>query len=85
MFIGILIGFTLVTLIYSISYGALETIKTKAARYFSGHISITGYPILEDPEDVISIIKNSGLPIRTVAPRTIYYRENAALFFGANQ
>ena len=86
MFLAIIVGFTLITLIHSISYGALETIRTKAARYFSGHISITGYvrqkQTLDDAEKIIHVINKADLPIRTISSRTIYYRQNASIFFG---
>jgi len=85
MFSGILIGFTLAVLIHSITYGAMEAVKDKAARYFSGHISITGYTgriqNLENPQALIDYLKESDLPIDTVSPRTIYYRSNASLLF----
>lgn len=85
MFIAILVGFTLVTFVHSASYGALETVKAKAARYFSGHISITGYDnkkqILHEPETIIRKLAGADLPIRTIASRTIYYKNNASLFF----
>jgi ABC-type lipoprotein release transport system permease subunit len=85
MFVAILAGFTLVTIIHSASYGALETVKTKAARYFSGHISITGYDngkqVLHNPQDILDKLSAADLPIRTLASRTIYYKNNASLFF----
>ena len=85
MFIAILVGFTLVTFVHSASYGALEVVKTKAARYFSGHISITGYSnnkqILSNPQTVVDSLVTADLPIRTLATRTIYYKNNASLFF----
>ena len=85
MALAIFFGFTLITVIHSLAYGALETVKLKAARYFSGHISITGYAdgrqILADPEGVIDSLRSADLPVRTIASRTIYYRTNASLFF----
>jgi putative ABC transport system permease protein len=86
MFFAILMGFSLSILVHSITYGAMETVKNKAARYFSGHISITGYQgslqQINNAEEIIKQLENSGLPIRNVSPRTIYYRQDASLLFG---
>ena len=85
MFVAIVIGFTLVILVHSITYGALETVKTKAGRYFSGHISLTRYvhyiPHIDNPEEVIRKLEDSGLPIRTISPRTVHYRSDSKLLF----
>jgi len=85
MALAIMVGFALITLIHAATYGALESVKNKAARYFSGHISITGYnsftSVLQDPHKLMGTIASSNLPLRTVAARTIYYNTNAALFF----
>jgi ABC-type lipoprotein release transport system permease subunit len=88
MFIAILLGFSLMTLVHSISFGALETVKGKAARYFSGHVSITGYEkrksgqALVDAEEIEAYIRKSSLPVAGISPRTIYYKKDASLFFG---
>ncbi len=88
MFFAILIGFSLVTFVHSLAYGSLETIKLKAARYFSGHISITGYgwgdKEIPDADELIDQLNNADLPVRTVVPRTVSYKTNASLFFAGN-
>ncbi len=86
MAVAIVIGFTMISFIHSAAFGVMETVKIKAARYFSGHISLTGYvwekSLIEDPETLISTLKNMDLPLRTIVPRTIYYKSDASLFFG---
>ena len=85
IFITIVVGFALITVLHAATSGVLETVKTKAARYFAGHISITGYrnsiPYIAESAALIDRIEAIGLPIRTVAARTVYYYNNAALFF----
>lgn len=85
---AILIGFALITLQTGIAYGAMETVMIKAARYFSGHVSITGYlkkkAVIENPEKLVSEILSFKMPVRTVSPRTIYAGKEARLFFGGN-
>jgi ABC-type lipoprotein release transport system permease subunit len=85
MAVAIILGFTMISFIHSAAFGVMETVKIKAARYFSGHISLTGYlwdnPLIEDPESLLSSLENMDLPIRTIAPRTIYYKSDASLFF----
>lgn len=84
--LAVLIGFTLITILSGVAYGAMETVKAKAARYFSGHVSVTGYlnswPVIEDPDAVIRAIKSIDASIRTIARRTIYYKTDASIFFG---
>ena len=88
IFIAIMIGFSLITVLTGTAYGCMETVLIKAARYFSGHVSITGYlnksRNIEDPENIISYINESHLPVRTVSKRTIYKGKEARLYFGGN-
>ncbi len=88
MGLAIVLGFMLITVLTGLSYGALETIKAKAARYFSGHIIIYGFEntgmSIDNPDDYMNIINKSRLPLRTVSPRTIYYGKEVRLFFGGN-
>ena len=84
--VAVLVGFALVTVISGAAYGAMETVKAKAARYFSGHVSviglINGTNGLGDPGRVESLLRQADLPIRTISRRTAYNRLDASLFFG---
>lgn len=88
MGVAIAVGFMLITVLTGLSYGALETIKTKAARYFSGHIIVYGFEntgmSIPDSQSYVDIINHSNLPFRTVSPRSIYYGKEVRLFFGGN-
>ena len=92
MALAVAVGFMLITVLTGLSYGALETIKTKAARYFSGHIIVYGFKDTQDGSDInisdtenyINIINHARLPLRTVSPRSIYYGREVRLFFGGN-
>ena len=83
--IAVMTGFALITLIAGASAGALEAVKQKAGRYFSGNASITGYlggwAIISDAETLVSTLKKSTLPIRTIAKRTGYNKSDATLFY----
>lgn len=83
---AVLIGFVLVTLLTSLAQGALETVQSKAARYFAGHVSITGYEQrrqqISDPGAVVAAVQDSNVALRNVARRTVYYRQDSRLFFG---
>lgn len=85
MFSAIMAGFMLVILVHSITYGALQAVTDKAARYFSGHISITGYSrtqkFLQSPLKIKERVESSELPIGTVSLRTVYYFSDASLFY----
>jgi len=84
--LAVLLGFSLITVISGAAYGALETVKSKAARYFAGHVSVTGYyrgaPSMSDPDAVLETLAAAKLPVRTMARRTVYYKTDAELFFG---
>ena len=85
--LAVTVGFAMVTVITGIAYGALETIKDKAARYFSGHVSVTGYLPEErwgipEPEAVRNALLNADIPLRTVSFRATYDKNDAVLFFG---
>lgn len=83
---AVLIAVALVTLLTGSAYGALETVKSKAARYFGGHVSVTGYGDsgrgMQAPQAVIETLRSSGLPVRTVARRTVHSDDEAVLLFG---
>lgn len=85
---AVVIGFVLVTILTAAAQGAMETVQEKAARYFGGHISVTGYiqnrQRISDPDGVKEVITQSGVGVRTVARRTVYYRQDSRLFFGGN-
>lgn len=88
MALAVAVGFMLITVLTGLSYGALETIKTKAARYFSGHIIVYGFEntgmSIPDSKSYVDIINRSKLPLRTVSPRSVYYGKEVRLFFGGN-
>lgn len=85
--IAVALGFALITIISGATAGALGTVRDKAARYFAGHISITGYTPdraqrISDPDRLIDLLRGTVSGIRTVSRRTVYYRQDAKLFFG---
>ncbi len=84
--IAVIVGFALITIITGIAYGAMETIKAKASRYFSGHVSITGYntsfPKITDPAAMLAALSTGEFSTLHAARRTIYYRSDLSLFFG---
>ena len=83
-----MLGFALITVLTGTAYGCMETVMIKAARYFSGHVSVTGYlkkdAYIENPDSLISYIKESPLPLRNISKRTIYTGKEARLYFGGN-
>jgi len=85
--LAVAIGFALITIISGATAGALDTVRAKAARYFAGHISITGYnpdraQRISDPDGLIDMLRHSLRDARTISRRTVYYRQDAKLFFG---
>ncbi len=85
--LAVAIGFALITIISGATAGALDTVRAKAARYFAGHISITGYlpdraQRISDPDGLIELLRQSLRDARTISRRTVYYRQDAKLFFG---
>ena len=68
MALAVAVGFMLITVLTGLSYGALETIKTKAARYFSGHIIVYGFE-----NTGMSIPDSKSYVDTSVAAGTTYY------------
>jgi putative ABC transport system permease protein len=86
LFFAVLIGFILITIITGIVFGAMNTIKDKAARYFAGHTCVVGFNAarmqeIRDPDSVISYLQARVPGIRSISPRTIYYRPDCTMFF----
>ena len=85
---AVVVGFVLVTILTAAAQGAMETVQEKAARYFAGHVSITGFvqnrQHISDPGAVKEVIAQSGAGARTIARRTVYYRRDSRLFFAGN-
>ncbi len=74
---AIALGFFLMTILSALSEGALDTIRLKSARYFSGQLCIYGLNgkvrEVENPDFYIEKIQQESLPIDAVAKRSILY------------
>jgi putative ABC transport system permease protein len=81
---AILACFAIITIVAGLSGGALSAVKSKAARYFAGNVSVTGYlhawPRLSRPQAIIDHLLASSLQTKIVSPRTSYNLD-ASLFF----
>lgn len=80
-------GFAIITLISAASAGAMGAIRAKASRYFAGAVSVTGYSPkgeqgIERPDELVRALSEGLSGARSVAKRTLYYRQDARLFFG---
>ena len=88
MAIAIALGFSLITVLSGMAFGTLETIKTKAARYFSGHIAVIGVLgkgfNIDNPDEIIEKLKEARLPIKGIAKRSVYYDGGSRIFFSGN-
>ncbi|MCL2295408.1 MAG: FtsX-like permease family protein [Spirochaetes bacterium] len=88
MAIAILLGFSLITILSGLAFGALETIRTKAARYFSGHIalvSFTGRDFgISNADEIIEKLKEARFPLRAITKRSVYWGREARIFFAGN-
>ncbi len=82
---AIALGFFLMTILSSLSEGALETIRLKSARYFSGQLCIYGLNgrtrDIENASFYVETLKNANLPIETVSERSILYDDTEAKLF----
>ncbi len=89
MSVAIALGFFLMTILSALSEGALETIRLKSARYFSGQLCIYGLSGIvrevENPDYLIEKIMNESLPVETVSKRSILYdNSESKLFFNGS-
>jgi len=90
IFSAMAFSFAAITMITGISSGAILALQDKAARYFAGHISITGFlpgqvQEIQEPDSLINILTKGNFPFRTIAKRSVYYRGDAQLFFEGEQ
>ncbi|MFI3257369.1 MAG: FtsX-like permease family protein [Spirochaetales bacterium] len=82
---AIALGFFLMTVLSALTQGAIDTIRSKAARYFSGQICIYGFDgtfrTVENADFYIDLLQDASLPIQTVAKRSTLYSEYEATIF----
>lgn len=64
-----------------------ETLKQRAARYFSGDVTLTGYNNrsvdrwVDDEAALVAAVKASGVPVVSWTRRSINFDQNTTLFF----
>ncbi len=64
-----------------------ESLKERAARYFSGDIALTGYNNksldrwVDDEAALVAAVKASGVPVASWTRRSINFDQNTTLFF----
>jgi len=85
--LAVMIGFALITVISGASGGILFTVKDKAARYFAGNVSVTGYSAknvqgISEPDRLATLLGRDLDDARVISKRTVYYKQDADLFFG---
>jgi len=89
MAIAVILGFSLVTILSSLAFGVLETVKIKASRYFSGHIALVSFTGrvygITNPDEIITKLKENKFPLKAIGKRSVYYGgETAKIFFNGN-
>ena len=88
MAIAIALGFSLVTVLSGMAFGILETVRVKAARYFSGHIALISFEGrrhgVSNADEIIAKLKEAKIPLRVIGKRSVYYGAEARIFFSGN-
>ncbi len=89
MTIAVATGFFLITLLSALSQGAIDTVRLKAARYFSGQICVYDYTgddrDVQNPDFYVNLLKESRIPIEIVSKRSILQTDsNSLLFFNGS-
>ncbi len=79
-------GFAVVVLTLGLTSGMTQSLDRKAARYFAGDLSITGYSkgtyeSIDHQLQVLTAIRNAGIPVAGICRRTNYISLDATLFF----
>ena len=82
-------GFAVVLLVLGLTSGMTHSLEHRAARYFAGDLSITGYSkasyeSIEHQNEVVAAIVASGIPTVGTARRTNYNSLDATLFFNGS-
>ena len=85
MTIAVATGFLLITILSALSQGAIDTIRLKAARYFSGQICVYGlngdFRDVENPDYYVDLLRTSKLPIEKVSKRSILYDDSEGMLY----
>jgi ABC-type antimicrobial peptide transport system permease subunit len=66
-----------------------QSLRLKGALYFGGDVAVLGYSstgrhLNGDDPTVLATLKNSGIPYRSLARRTVSYQSETILFFSNN-
>ncbi len=87
MSVAIMIGFFMITILTSLMSGAIETIKSKAARYFSGQLCVIGLNgpnrDMENPQEIMELFTGGGYRFETVAMRSVFTNEMSLFYNGS--
>ncbi len=86
---AVAIGFFLMTILSALSEGALNTIRLKSARYFSGQLCVYGLNGItrevDNPDFVVDTLQKARLSVETISKRSILYDDSdAKLFFNGS-
>ena len=80
-----MLGFALITVLTGTAYGCMETVMIKAARYFSGHVSVTGYlkkdAYIENPDSFNFIYKRITSSFKEYIKTDHLYRKGGKALF----
>lgn len=85
---AVAVCFTLISLQTAVTDGMMITLRQKAALYFSGHISISGFidgsAGMVNSDELIASLAGLDRNIIQVSRRTVYTRTDANLFFSGH-
>jgi len=85
---AMVIAMAIMTLITGAASSMIGAMSDKAARYFSGHVTLLGYDGwdvgLRDSLGVIARLGSAGGALRGAAPRSVSYETEAKLYFNGN-
>jgi putative ABC transport system permease protein len=88
IFAAIVVGFAVIVALLGVSAGINRSLQSKAASYFGGEVTVTGYSQVDwdkieahDQRLVLESLKSAGVPYRALCRRSTYESLDAAVFF----
>lgn len=87
--VALTLGALVFTVLFGVTTSLTQTVREKAARYFSGDVMVIGFgadgqPSIADEKAIHEAIEGSALAVSSWHRRSLYYETDARLVFAGN-
>ncbi|NNM54493.1 MAG: ABC transporter permease [Spirochaetales bacterium] len=87
--VALVLGAVVFSLLFGVTASLNQTVREKAARYFSGDVVVLSWEpsndhLLKAQKQIFAAIKQSGIDVSALHRRSVYYGADAQLFFNGS-